>query len=541
MTTTQEEDFDAIVIGAGFSGLYMLHRLREAGFSTRVYETGDGVGGVWYWNRYPGARCDVESIYYNYTFSKELFEEWTWTSKFPAQPEILAYLNYVADKFDLRKDIQFNTKVTSAQYDETTNKWNIHMDDGTMVLAKYFISGVGCISSANLPDFKGLNAFEGDWYHTGHWPKEKVDFKGKRVGVIGTGSSGIQSIPVIAKEAEHLTVFQRTPQYTVPARNYPYAPEFIKETKENFTEIRNILRNTPSGNGFHFSNKSALSDSPEVRQKVFEQAWGEGGFAFTSAYNDFLINEQSNSTAADFIRSKIKEVVKNPDVAEKLLPNYYYGTKRPILDTDYYETYNRENVSLVDVKKAPIVEITANGIRTTQSEHDLDIIVFATGYDGMTGSLFKIDILGKNGVSLKEKWEGGASVRTHLGLATAGFPNFFMITGPESPSVLTNMPPAIEQHVEWITDCLKHLRDNGIETIEASVEAEEEWSKHCQEVANHTLYVKTDSWYTGANIVGKPRSFLIYLGGFDVYTQKCNEVASSGYNGFTLSSIKQVN
>ena len=541
MTTYQAEEFDAVVVGAGFAGLYMLYRLREAGFSTRVYEAGDGVGGVWYWNRYPGARCDVESIYYSYTFSEELFKEWTWSSKYPEQPEILRYLNYVADKFDLRKDIQFNTRIKAAHYDEQNNKWKIHMHDGTNVVANYFITGVGCISTSNIPKFKGLDSFEGDWYHTGRWPKEKVDFKGKQVGVIGTGSSGVQAIPVIAKEADHLTVFQRTPQYTIPARNHLYDHEYIKTAKQNYEEIKNEMRNTPSGGGTHIRNKSALSDSPEERQNVFEKEWKKGGFALTSAYNDFLTNEEANQTIADFIRSKIKEIVHDPEVAKKLLPNYYYGTKRPILDTDYYETYNRENVTLVDVKADPIEEITPNGIRTTKAEYELDTIVFATGYDGMTGSLFRIDIRGKNGVSLKEKWEDGASVRTYLGLATAGFPNFFMITGPESPSVLTNMPPAIEQHVEWIADCMKYHRDHGIETMEATVEAEEQWSKHCQEVANMTLYVKTDSWYTGANIEGKPRNFLIYLGGFDVYTQKCDEVASSGYSGFTLSSLKAMN
>ena len=538
MATNQENGFDAVVLGAGFSGLYMLYCLREAGFSTRVYEAGDGVGGVWYWNRYPGARCDIESIYYNYTFSKELYQEWTWTSKYPAQDEILRYLNHVAEKFALRRDIQFNTRITAAHFDEANNRWTLQLDDGTNVTAKYFISGVGCLSAANLPNFKGLNRFKGQWYHTGKWPKEKVDFTGKRVGVIGTGSSGVQAILVIAKEANHLTVFQRTPQYTIPARNYGYDPEFIKQTKENFEEVKRLMRESSTGSGLLIRNVSALSDPPEKRQQVYEKAWAEGGFALTSAYYDLFINEEANKTAADFIRSKIKEIVHNPEVAEKLLPDYYFGTKRPILDTDYYETYNRENVTLVDVKKEPIVEITSNGIRTKESEYKLDILVFATGYDGMTGPLFKIDIRGKDGVKLKETWEEGSKVRTYLGLATEGFPNFFMITGPESPSVLVNMPSAIEQHVEWIADCLQFLREHEVETIEPTLEVEEAWSKHCREVAETTLYVKTDSWYTGANIAGKPRSFLIYLGGFDNYKHKCNEVAAAGYDGFTLSPIK---
>ncbi len=540
MSTNQVENLDAVVLGAGFSGLYMHYRLRESGFSTRVFEAGDGVGGVWYWNRYPGARCDIESIYYNYTFSKELYQEWTWTSKYPEQSEILRYLNYVADKFDLRRDIQFNTRITAAHYDETINRWKVQMDDGTSVIAKYFISGVGCLSAANLPNFKGLENFEGKWYHTGRWPQEKVDFKGKRVGVIGTGSSGVQAIPVIAKEADHLTVFQRTPQYTLPARNYLYDPKFIQQSKANFDEIKRLMRESPTGNGIQIRNISALQDSPEKRRQEYVKAWREGGFAFTSAYNDLLINDEANKTASDFIRSKIKEIVHKSDIAEKLLPDYYFGTKRPILDTDYYETYNRENVTLVDVKKEPIVEITPKGLRTKDAEYELDVLVFATGYDGMTGPLFKIDIRGRDGVVLKEKWEEGSKVRTLLGLTTVGFPNFFMITGPESPSVLVNMPAAIEQHVEWIADCIEYLHKHGVETLEPTIEAEEAWSQHCLEVAEMTLYVKTDSWYTGANIAGKPRSFLIYLGGFDRYKQKCNEVAASGYDGFILSNLKTV-
>ncbi|TDL63993.1 NAD(P)/FAD-dependent oxidoreductase [Rhodococcus qingshengii] len=536
MVNNQVKDFDAVVIGAGFSGLYMLHRLREAGFSTRVIEVGDGVGGVWYWNRYPGAKCDIESIYYNYTFSKELYQEWNWTSKYPEQKEILSYLNYVADKFNLRKDIQFETRITAAHYDEVSCRWKIQMNDGTSATAKFFISGVGCLSATNIPNFKGLESFKGDWYHTGKWPQEKVDFRGKRVGVIGNGSSGVQAIPEIAKEAGHLTVFQRTPQYTIPARNYLYDPSFIQQTKDNYEEIKRIMHGSPSGNGLQIRNVSVFEESPEEWTKVYEKAWQEGGFAFTSTYNDLFTNEEANKTAADFIRVKIKEIVNNPETAKKLLPDYFFGTKRPILDTGYYETFNRENVTLVDVKNDPIVEITPNGLRTMEEEYELDILVFATGYDGMTGPLFNIDIRGKDGVTLKEKWENGAAVRTYLGLGTAGFPNFFMITGPESPSVLVNMPTAIEQHVDWIADCMEYLTQNNLDTLEPSTEAEEEWSRHCREVAEMTLYVKTDSWYTGANIKGKPRSFLIYLGGFIYYTQKCNEIAASGYDGFVLSS-----
>ncbi|WP_066066945.1 flavin-containing monooxygenase [Neobacillus soli] len=539
MTTKQSNqavNYDAVVVGAGFSGLYMLHRLREAGFSTRVFEAGEGVGGTWYWNRYPGARCDSESIYYNYTFSEDLYKEWTWSSRYPEQPEILQYLNFVADKFKLRTDIQFKTRITASHYDEENNKWRIQLDDGTNVSAKYFITGVGCLSAANLPNFDGLESFKGEWYHTGHWPHEEVDFKGKRVGIIGTGSSGVQAIPVLAAEAGHLTVFQRTPQYSAPARNHPYDPEYIRQSKENFNEIKKQMRESQGGQPLVPPTKSALEVAPEERNQVYENAWANGGLGIFSAYYDITINEAANETAAEFIRSKIREIVKNPETAEKLLPSYYYGTKRPIIDTNYYESFNRGNVSLVDVKKAPIVEITPKGLKTTEGEYELDAIVFATGFDGMTGPLLKIDIRGRDGVSLKEKWAGGAHTRSYLGIANAGFPNFFMITGPESPSVLSNMPVSIEQHVEWIGDCIEYLSKSGIETIEAKVEAEEEWSKHCREVAESTLFTKTDSWYTGANIPGKPRGFQIYLGGVGAYRQKCDDVAAKGYEGFALMS-----
>ncbi|GED62562.1 flavin-containing monooxygenase [Lysinibacillus fusiformis] len=534
------KEVDAVILGAGFAGLYMLHQLKSKGFSTIVYETGDGVGGVWYWNRYPGARCDIESIYYNYTFSKELYEEWTWTSRFPEQEEILRYLNYVADRLKLRSNIQFNTRVKAAHFDEEQHKWLVHLNDGHQVLAKYFITGIGCLSAANVPKFQGLDQFSGKWYHTGHWPHEKVDFTGKRVGIIGTGSSGIQAIPVIAKEAKHLTVFQRTPQYTIPARNHLYDEDFIRETKGNFKNLKHAMRNSVSGTPFAYNHPSAIEDSDHHRQEVFEEAWAQGGFAFASTYKDLLTNEQSNEKAAAFIRSKIRETVQDPTVAEKLCPKYMYGTKRQVLDSDYFETYNRDNVLLVDVKESPILEITETGVQTASDHFELDIIIFATGYDGMTGPLFKIDIRGRNGVTLKDKWENGASVQTYLGLATASFPNLFMITGPESPSVLVNMPIAIEQHVEWIAQCIDYLREHDIDVMETNAEAEQAWSKHCREIANETLYVKGDSWYTGANIAGKPRSFLIYLGGFDYYTKRCQEVAQNNYEGFQLLKLKSI-
>jgi cation diffusion facilitator CzcD-associated flavoprotein CzcO len=531
---TQSTSFDAVVIGAGFSGMYMLYRLREAGLSTRVYEAADGVGGTWYWNRYPGARCDSESIYYNYTFSEELYREWTWSSRYPEQPEILKYLNFVADKFNLRSDIQFKTLVQAAHYDEEMKHWQITLNDGTCVTAKYFITGVGCLSASNLPKFNGLENYKGDWYHTGHWPHTKVDFTGKRVGIVGTGSSGVQAIPVIAAEAAHLTVFQRTPQYSAPARNHPYDPEYIRKAKENFSEIKRQIRESAGGAPAEVPTKSALEVTPEERLAKFEEAWEVGGQGIFTSFYDITVTPEANEMAAEFIRSKIRSIVTKPDVADKLMPTYYYGTKRPIIDTDYYETFNRENVSLVDVKKNPIAEITEKGIRTSEGEYELDAIVFATGFDGMTGPLLKMDIRGKDGVSLKEKWNGGEDTRTYLGVANAGFPNFFMITGPESPSVFSNMPASIEQHVEWISDCIEYMDANNMESVEANVEAEEAWSKHCREVAEATLFTKTESWYTGANIPGKTRRFLIYLGGVGAYRQKCTEIAENGYEGFTF-------
>ncbi|MEH7275185.1 flavin-containing monooxygenase [Neobacillus vireti] len=525
-----------MIIGAGFAGLYMLHSLREQGLTARVYDTADNVGGVWYWNRYPGAHCDSEAVYYGFTFSEELYKGWTWSKRYAPQPEILDYLNYVADTLDLRKDIKFNTRVNTAEFDEEKNIWRIETSNGSVVTAKYFISGVGCLSSSNVPNIKGLNDFKGEWYHTGRWPHTKVDFTGKRVGVIGTGSSGMQLIPEVAKTADHLTVFQRTPQYTTPAGNRPLDKEYIDELKANVQQLRKDMLSSPTGQPFKRAPLSVLDDTPEAQDKKFEEAW-EKGLPFFPLYNDILTNEKSNEIVAEFVRKKIGEVVKDQETARKLMPNYYFGTKRPVRDSYYYETFNRENVSLVDVKyEEPIQEITENGVRTKKGEYELDMIIFATGYDAMTGSLIKFDLIGKDGITLKEKWENGASVSTYLGIAHAGFPNFFTITGPESPSVITNVPTAIEQHVEWISNCIQYMEDNEIDAIEADSEAEKGWSAHCREMAESTLYVKTESWYTGANIEGKPRGFLIYVGGLNNYKKICDEVAENSYKGFSIKT-----
>lgn len=530
--TSRVTELDAVVVGAGFSGLYMLHRLRELGLSARVYEVADGVGGTWYWNRYPGARCDSESYYYCYTFSDEIQQEWEWSCRYPEQPEILRYLNYVADKLDLRRDIQFKTRVAAAQFNERTNRWDIETDDGGRVSAKFFISAVGCLSTAQIPNIKGLERFGGKWYHTGAWPHEGVDLTGKRVGLIGTGSSGIQAIPVIAEQAAHLTVFQRTPNFSVPARNGPMTAEFQRQVKTNYGEIRRKNRESFIGMPFDVPEKSALEATPEERKRVYDDLWEVGGFRFLfSSYNDLILNQDANDTAAEYVRERIREMVRDPATAEKLSPRAYpIGTKRPPIDTEYFETFNRDNVTLIDLKASPIEEITPAGIRTRDAEYELDAIVFATGFDAMTGSLFKLNIRGKGGATLQEAWADGP--HTYLGVATAGFPNLFMITGPGSPSVLSNMPVSIEQHVEWIGDCIEYLRSHEMDTIEATEEAQQAWVARVNEEANATLFPRADSWYMGANVPGKPRVFTPYAGGVGAYRQVCSEIAEKGYEGF---------
>jgi cation diffusion facilitator CzcD-associated flavoprotein CzcO len=536
-STAAAPDFDAVIVGAGFAGMYMLYRMREVlGLSARVYEAGDGVGGTWFWNRYPGARCDSESYCYSYSFSEDLEQDWTWSSKYPEQPEILRYLEHVAERFDLKRDIQLSTRVTSAEFQEDRDCWEIRTDSGDVVTAQFFISAVGCLSTANIPQIPGLERFEGDWYHTGAWPHEGVDFSGKRVGLIGTGSTGIQATPVIAAQADQLTVFQRTPNYSVPARNFPITPDQMDAIKADYRQIRSKSRASWGGFPYDRSEISAMAVSPEQREATYEQLWAEeGGFKFVyGSYNDLLINEQSNETAAEFIRNKIREMVKDPVVAETLAPkDYPYGTKRPPIDTGYFETFNRDNVTLVDLRATPIIEITPKGLRTSAADYDLDVIVFATGFDAMTGSLLKIDIRGRDGQPLSAKWEGGPL--TYLGVQVAGFPNMFVITGPGSPSVLTNMPVAIEQHVEWIGDCISYMRAGGLTSIEATEEAEAGWVDHVREVAELTLFTRANSWYMGANIPGKKRVFMPYVGGFAPYETRCNEIAAKGYEGFVLS------
>jgi cation diffusion facilitator CzcD-associated flavoprotein CzcO len=540
-TDTVTREVDAVVIGAGFAGMYMNYRLRDQmGLDVQVFEAGDDVGGTWYWNRYPGARCDSESYIYCYSFDKDLMQDWEWSGKYPEQPEILRYLNHVADRFDIRRNIKFETRVTAAHWDEATNRWTVSTDQGDEVTAKYLVTAVGCLSSGQVPNIPGLDAFQGDWYHTGAWPHEGVDFTGKRVGVIGTGSSGVQSIPVIAQQAGHLTVFQRTPQYAVPARHGTVDKAFLDDVKTRYDDIYEQCRWSLGGQPYTLQDRSALSVSDEEREAIYEAGWQEGGFKFIlSTFNDISVDRRANDTASEFIRNKIRSMVHDPEVAEKLVPrDHPFTSKRALIDTNYFDTYNRENVTLVDIRHAPIQEITPTGIRTEDGEYELDIIVFATGFDAMTGTFNKMDIEGRDGRKLKEKWEHGP--QTYLGVSTAGFPNLFMITGPGSPSVLSNMPVSIEQHVEWISGAIEHLRSNGLDVMEADEQAEIDWVAHVNDIASQTMFMLADSWYLGANIPGKPRVFMPYPGGVGPYRQKCDEVAAAGYEGFTLRADERV-
>jgi cation diffusion facilitator CzcD-associated flavoprotein CzcO len=528
-------DFDAIVIGAGFSGLYMLHRLREMGCSALVIERAADVGGTWWWNRYPGARCDVESMTYSYSWDPQLEQEWSWTEKYPAQPEILRYIEHVADRHDLRRDIEFETVVTTAIFDEAAGVWTVTTDRGAEYRCCYLIAAVGCLSHPKPVDIAGVDEFEGESYHTATWPHEGVDLAGKRVAVIGTGSTGIQVIPEVAKVAESVIVFQRTAHYSMPAGNRPLTEEEIADRKADYPAFREALRKSSSGNPPLESHGSALVASEDERRALYEKRWGMGRpTALVSAYSDIMTDVDANETAAQFVRDKIAEIVDDPEVAAVLQPTTFpIGTKRPCLDTDYYTTFNRANVTLVDASATPIETVTPTGIRTSDAEHRVDVIIYATGFDAMVGALNQIDIRGRGDRSLRDEW--GAGPRTYLGLSVAGFPNLFMITGPGSPSVLSNMIISIEQHVDWIAACVEQLRARGLATIEATEQAQDHWVDHVREVADRTLFPAAESWYMGANVPGKPRVFLPYVGGVGRYREICDEVAAAGYEGFRLS------
>ena len=533
------ETYDVVVVGAGFAGMYMLHRLRGQGFSARVYEQGDGVGGTWYWNRYPGARCDVESMQYSYSFSEELQQEWDWSERYAPQPEILEYANHVADRFDLRPDIQFNTTVERAEFDERTNLWSVTLSDGKTVTAKFVVLATGCLSNARMPEIKGLDRFKGKVYHTGHWPHEPVDFTGQRVGVIGTGSSGIQSVPVIAEQASHLTVFQRTANFSIPARNADAdrrraagVPRQISGSPALRARRSRATASIPRCPIAARSMTATTSAAPNTRR-----AGTAAGSPSCRSTTISALDKAANDTAADFVREKIAEIVKDPETAKLLQPNSHpIGTKRICIDTEYFATFNRPNVTLVDIKSNPIEEITANAVRTGGKDYEVDALVLATGFDAMTGSVAKIDIRGRGGQTLNQKWAEGP--RTYLGLMSAGFPNLFVITGPGSPSVLSNMIVSIEQHVDWITDCVSYMRDRGLEAMEAKKDAEDNWVAHVNEVAYTTLYPQANSWYMGANVPGKPRIFMPYIGGVGPYRQICDDVAAKGYEGFAMTGAE---
>lgn len=528
--------FDVIVIGAGFAGLHMLDRARALGYSTKVFEAASDVGGVWYWNRYPGARCDVESLQYSYSFSHELEQEWIWTEKYAAQPEILAYIQHVADRFDLRRDIQFDTRIKSAIFDETVGRWELETDDGQRIFGRFCVMATGALSIPRLPDIRGIESFAGHVYHTGAWPHEGVDFTGLRVGVIGTGSSGIQAIPAIARQAEKVVVFQRTANFSIPAWNERLKPEIQQAWKRAYREHRSRAREL--GTLYEFSDKAASQVSEQEREREYAARWKKGGVNFVHSFNDLMVNQASNDTIAEFVRGRIRAVVQDPAVAESLCPkDHPLGSKRICVDTGYYETYNRPNVKLVDLKKTPAQEVVPTGIRTADTLYEFDAMVCATGYDALTGAVLNIAIRGRKGQELSKKWSHGP--RTYLGLMTNGFPNMFIITGAGSPSVLVNMIVGIEHHVEWIIDCLEHLRRLGRDTIEPTREAEDGWVEHVNKAASRTLFPKANSWFLGANIPGKPRVFMPYVAKIGIYRGECQAVADDGYTGFTLQSAHQ--
>lgn len=530
---TATEHYDAVVVGAGFAGLYMLQRLRELELSVRVIEAGDDVGGTWYWNRYPGARCDVESLEYGYQFDPELQQSWSWSERYAAQPEILDYIRHVAERHDLRRDISFARRVDSAHFDDRSKHWTIVTDRGERYRARFCIMATGCLSVPTWPDIEGADEFAGPSYHTGRWPHEGVDFSGQRVGVIGTGSSAIQSIPIIAEQAAELFVFQRTPNFSVPAQNEAMDRELEAEVKTDYAgfRARNARMQSAFGARHPRSETSALLATEAERQRQFERHWQLGGLLFLRAYGDLMVHPEANELACAFIRDKIRGIVADPQVAEKLLPDSVVGCKRLCADTGYFETFNLPHVHLLDLRESPIECIHAQGIRQGGQDHPLDALVFATGFDAMTGALARIDIRGRQGRALSERWQEGP--QTLLGLQIAGFPNLFTITGPGSPSVLTNMLCSIEQHVGWIADCIAELRRRGLTTIEPEAEAEKAWGERVDAMADMTLFTHCDSWYLGANVPGKPRIFMPYLG-FPEYVARCNAIRDRGYEGFML-------
>ncbi len=530
---TAPETVDVLVVGAGFAGMRALHALRGQGMSVVVLEAGDDVGGVWYWNRYPGARCDVESYDYSYSFSEELEQEWRWNERFAAQPEILRYAQHVADHFGLRRDIVFGQQMTSATYDEQAARWTVTTHTGCVWDAQFLVMAVGNLSATKAPDIAGLDIFAGRVFHTARWPHEPVDLTGLRVGVIGTGSSGAQLIPIVAQQTAHLTVFQRSANFSIPACNGPVSDERDAEVKAAYAERRAIAQNSPSGLGFMPDRASAAAADPEERRARFEQAWAGAGFGFLFTYHDLLLDEASNATAAEFCREKIAAIVKDPRTRELLTPHGFpFGGKRPSVDSGYFETFNRDNVMLVDLRATPIRDVTPTSLRTTDAEYPLDVLILATGFDAFTGALLRPDITGRGGHSLREAWSTGP--RTYLGLGVAGFPNLFVIAGPGSPSLLSNVLLSIEHHVDWLAVLLRTAVADGIVEIEATEEAQDRWVEHVNRRAQETLYPRAPSYYMGDDLPGKPRVFMPYSGGVRDYRRILEQVERDGYEGFAL-------
>ena len=526
------DSFRVVIVGAGFAGMYLIHKLREQGFSVRAYEAGSNVGGTWYWNRYPGCRVDVVSAEYSYEFSEELQQEWDWSEKYATQPELLRYANHVADRFELRRDIQFHTRVSAASFDEGSGRWKVETDQGDRVSAQYLILATGTLSTPNLPPIPGIESFGGNIYHTGHWPHEAVDFSGQRVAVIGTGSSGCQAIPLIAEQAEQLTVFQRTANYVIPAHNEPVDPEQVGEIKAHYREFREQNKTFPFAFHLETREESALDVSDEERERIYEEAWERGGLMFLGIFPDLLTNDEANQTAQAFFRKKLRQTVTDDDVADLLMPDFNVGCKRLIVGSNYYETYSRPNVELVSVKDSPIERITANSVVVEGREYPVDAIVLATGFDAISGSILAIDLHGRNGLAMRDKWKDGPSC--YLGLMPEGFPNLFTITGPGSPSVLSNVLKSIEQHVDFIAECIGHLRDQGDSVIEAEAEAERAWLEHVDAIASETVFKSCNSWYLGSNIPGKPRVFTAYVG-WPEYASELEDIVADDYRGFSIS------
>lgn len=524
--------YDAVIVGGGFAGIYMLYKAKKIGLKAKLLEAGDEAGGTWHWNRYPGARCDIESMQYSYQFDDALQQEWEWSEKYASQPEILKYIQHVIDRYELGCDMLFNTRVVSAEYDQSSSRWTINTD-GETYDSQFCIMATGCLSSANMPDFRGKEIFKGPIYHTGEWPKKSPDFSQKRVGIIGTGSSSIQAIPIIAEQAQHLTIFQRTPNFSVPAQNEPLTPEKQKAVKANYSAFREKGKAQILAYDTYQNIKPGASLSDEEILEECENRWELGALNWYGAFSDIILDQRTNDIVGDFVREKIKRKIKDPQTAEMLMPDSVFGCKRLCADTNYYETFNRDNVTLVDLRKNPIDTFTDQGIKVGEDHHKLDAIISATGFDAMTGSLNRIKITGRDGLTLKEKWEAGPL--TYLGLQSAGFPNLFIISGPGSPSVLTCMITSIEQHVDFIGKAITHMKNKNAVAMEATPEAENSWVSHVNEVAGSTLLNNCNSWYLGANVPGKPRVFMPYIG-FPTYVEKCEAVIANNYEGFSFES-----